>query len=136
MQERQFLREHLQTPETPPQLEEHIWAQIRQSTLRHIWIEASLAFFATLSLTSYALWSWQSIQQEIHASSLVPFVQLLISNPDIASANLGEATWGIMETVPMYSIVFGLILLLSLICTLGFAFRLRKLHHHFSLQLT
>lgn len=136
MQERVFLKAHLASPDAPDRLQTSIMAEIERSMLRQIWIEASIAFVATLSLVSYLVWSWQTIWLDLQESSFVPLARLVISDPDILFSNVQETAWSLIETAPVQSILLGLGIILCLTCTIGFSLRLREVRHHLSPQLT
>lgn len=136
MQERVFLKAQLASPDAPDRLQASIMAEIERSMLRQIWIEASIAFVATLSLVSYLVWSWQTIWLDLQESSFVPLARLVISDPDILFSNVQETAWSLIETAPVQSILLGLGIILCLTCTIGFSLRLREVRHHLSPQLT
>ncbi len=136
MHERVFLKERLATPEAPAHLQASIMRKIERSLIRQIWIEAIFAFLATISLSSYLSWSWRTIWLDLQASSFVPLTRLLVSDPDILFSNTREATWSLIETLPIQSLLLGLACVICVTCTIGIGLRLREVRQALSPQLT
>lgn len=134
MTERAFLQTELRKPDAPTQLQAQIFAAIKRSLLRQIWIELSLTLITLAAFVGYLSLVWTSLQNELQESSLVPLLRLAWSDPDIIFSNLGSSLSGFIESIPVSELFLGLLFLLLITCAIGFALRLREARNEFSLQ--
>ncbi len=136
MTERAFLKECLSEPTEPDDLQARIMARIQRSIVRRVWTEIALSLTATVGLLGYVFFSRSTMWLEIEESSFIQLSRLAISDPDIVFSNAREASWSLIESIPLESVLFSLIFILFASCSLGFFLRLREIRRPHSFRLT
>lgn len=88
-----------------------------------------------LSLT-YAIFNWSAWIEELKASSFVELIRLTISDPDIMLSHLKDVFLGLLETLPLGSMLLGLSILFLIVAVIALAHSWQHLKQSPRLTLT
>lgn len=117
---------HLPSITPKPDLLDQVLKAIRQAQVRALRIRVSICLAALLAMIGYATINANSLWSELSSSSFIEFAKLTISDPDIMLLNSKDLLLGLLETVPLTSI---LISLASALCFFGSISLFQSLRH-------
>lgn len=115
------LLSHLPPTEVPANLFGRIVQAIAMAELRKRRNRFFLTVTGFASILVYTAFNWSALLTEIMTSSFAEIVRLAISDPDIAAANAHQFLSGLVETLPLGSILLGLTASFSLIAMAAMA---------------
>jgi len=104
----------------PPELQTKILTAITAARIRRLRNEFVATGFAFGIVIAAATASISRLVVEIRSSSIVGYLRLLISDSDIVFGNFREYLYGILESLPVGSIVFALTSVLLLLGAVAF----------------
>ena len=125
----------LQTPKAPMDLPSQIMQAIERSMLRTLWLKLYLSIGGTVLIGGWMVHVWSDMMEEVLDSSIIPFVRLFFSDPDILLSSLHDVAFGIAESIPILSLLLALGLCLFLLWTWQGVVTIRKTHRHSFLHL-
>ena len=102
------LMSHLSEPQVPQGLLSRILQAIDNARIRRL--RFGLVSLSGAALTSIGLivWSRAALLTEVGTSSFGEFVRLALTDPDIVFQNLGSYLNGLLENLPLESLLLGL----------------------------
>ncbi|MBU1907519.1 hypothetical protein KKF59_00095 [Patescibacteria group bacterium] len=107
---------HLPPLEPPPDLLQKVLARIHTVRMRRLYAQLSAAAAGTILSLSYIAFSWSAFASQIQESSFLAMLKLLWSDPDIVFSNLTNIVLGLLESIPLDSVILALI-----VCFFGIA---------------
>lgn len=110
----------------PPTLLPRILSQVHELRLRRLRFQLGWSVTGFVTTAAFTIWNWSVLHGELGGSS--PFwgmVRLLKTDPDIVLAFAREFIFGLLESLPIESLVVGL---LFLFVALSFAVLLPSLY--------
>lgn len=129
---------HLSEIQPPNSLLPRILTRLQELRLRRLRMQLGGSVLGFLVTTVFTIWNWPVFGNELGGTS--PFwgmIRLVKTDPDIVLASAREFASGLLESLPIESIVVGLVFLflgLSLFMLLQalHAQRIQSLRHHLS----
>ena len=94
---------------TPADLFDRVMAAIQRARLRQAGSRFAIALVGFLASIGYAILNWSTIAAEIQASPFFGFVRLAISDPDIVFANGKDFLFGLLEALPLGTVLLVLL---------------------------
>lgn len=124
----------LPSPNVPPHLFEKTCLAIKTAQKNRLKRLTTLLTTGFLLSLAYVTWNWSAFADEFASSSFFELIRLAFSDTDIALAHTHELFWGLLENIPLESLV-----LATLMCFLGlgavtYAASLRNHTRHTSLS--
>jgi hypothetical protein len=113
----------------PAKLLETILEKIHAARLRQLRARLTFAVFGVLSSVAFALSSRSSIWLELQQSSFIGFLRLAISDSDIAMANAKELGLGLLESIPLETVIVTLVCTFASLLAAAFFFSMRHERH-------
>lgn len=136
MQTEQIFK-HLPPLEPPSDLLHKILAHIHAIRMRRLYAQFSAAIAGTIFSLAYIFMCWPVLASQIKESSFWAMLKLFWSDPDIAFSNLTNIALGLLESIPLDSIILALIVCFFGIAVLWITSAMRReTHHSFFTQLT
>lgn len=121
-----FLPPGLPEDAAPKDLSDRVLDTLWHTRFRRIRGWMVFAFLALVAIIVYAITQWTLVWYEVAGSSFVEFLRLAVSDPDIIFANTKEYIFGLLEALPLGTL---LIVFSSAFCLLGLAVLLSALRH-------
>ena len=115
--------------EPPADLLDKVVGKIHAARLRQIRVRLALAASALFGSLAYASYQRTVIWTELGQSSFFQFVRLIWSDSDIALANAKDLALGLLETIPVESILLTLVSAFALLVILASASAWRHERH-------
>ena len=119
---------------TVPDLPERILQAVAAAERRRARTTFGIAFAGAFGSVIVAVAYRAAIWTEISSSSFFALLRLVASDPDVAIANVKDVALGLLETLPLGSILVALIAAFCVVGAVGFARTLWKLHRLSPLQ--
>ena len=121
---------HFQAIEPPPGLFLRVMSRVHVARLRRLWlglVTIGTAFVSACVLTAL---SWQAISAEVMSSTFVGYLRLMLSDPDIVLTNLKDFASGLLESLPLQSILIALLFAVLLVGMATLVQSLRREQRH------
>lgn len=112
--------------EPPANLLEKILHRIHALRLRSLRRRLLGAAVGIVGSILYTVLNWPALQFELQQSSLFNLLRLFISDPDILFTNLKDLALGLLEIIPLETLLLGLI---SCFFIIAIAFNMTALRH-------
>ena len=120
----------------PPQgLFERVMRRIHVARLRQLWFGLGSIAAAFVSSCVLTVISWRAVSAEVMSSSLVGYLRLMVSDPDIMLANLKDFVYGILESLPLQSIILVVLFAFLVVGAATLVQSLRRERQHFLLHI-
>lgn len=120
----------------PPTILERTLAAIRRARERQARNRVWLALVSCALSLMYAIFNWSAWIEELKTSSFIELIRLTISDPDIMLSHLKDVCLGLLEALPLGSILLGLVILFLVVATIALANSWQNLKQNPRLTLT
>lgn len=100
---------------TPSGLLEKVMGKIHAVRMKQLRVRLSIAVLGAVGTFYYAAYSWSAIWREIQQSSFIEFLRLATSDSDIALANAKELGLGLLESIPLETVIVTLVCAFALL---------------------
>lgn len=98
--------------ETPPALLPRVLARVQEVRLRRLRVQLWGAISGFVVTVAFTIWNWSVFRAELGgSSSFWGLVRLLKTDPDVVMASAREFTLGLLESLPIESLVVSLLFL-------------------------
>ncbi len=105
----------------PEHLAEGVFAAVLEAKIRRLRARLILAGTALVAVLAFAVSAVSSFIEEVKTSSFIDYLRLLVTDSGFVLSHLKEYAQGILEVIPVESILFILLAGLLLLGTIGFA---------------